>query len=362
MSRFFSRLSYSLCNEDWDVEHRALKIKPSDSAVCITASGDRPLHLLLDNCKEVVSVDANPSQNYLLNLKIAALRAFDYEHYLSFLGATPDKHRREGLQKLIKLMNPAAAQYWQQQRDSIIKGVLYQGALEKRVCTSAKILRFLRPEKTKQLFNFDDIESQKSFIDNEWDNFYWRRAFDIALHPFVTRFLLNDPGLYAYVDPSIHPASYLCQRIIDGLKRDVAKKNTFVSLVFQGRVDPEAFPPYLTEEGYNIIKKRFDRIAYHTTDIISYLESVPEQSFDIFSLSDVASYISEEEFNRLLLAVYKAARPGARFCMREFMSRRKIPQHLQPVFFRDTELEQQLEKQDRCYVYRFMVGHIAKTK
>lgn len=44
---FFSHLSYSFGNEDHSVERRALNCKKADRVLCITASGDLPLHLLL---------------------------------------------------------------------------------------------------------------------------------------------------------------------------------------------------------------------------------------------------------------------------------------------------------------------------
>lgn len=63
MGLFYSRLSYSIGNEDWKTEQKALQITPEDRILCVTASGDRPLNLLYSNCKEIVSVDANPFKN-----------------------------------------------------------------------------------------------------------------------------------------------------------------------------------------------------------------------------------------------------------------------------------------------------------
>ena len=70
MAKFFKRLSYSIGNEDWETEREALSIQADDKVLCITASGDRPLNLLMNECREIVSIDANPVQNYLLELKI----------------------------------------------------------------------------------------------------------------------------------------------------------------------------------------------------------------------------------------------------------------------------------------------------
>ena len=95
MASFFHRISYSFGNEDWRTEEKALAIEPGDRVVAVTASGDRPLHCLLGDPREVVAVDANANQNHVLRLKIAEMRQLDYERYVAFLGARPCKHRNE---------------------------------------------------------------------------------------------------------------------------------------------------------------------------------------------------------------------------------------------------------------------------
>ncbi len=70
MTTFFSRLSYTWGNEDWNTEREALQIGSQDTVLCITASGDRPLNLLVDDCHRMVAIDANQQQNYLLHLRL----------------------------------------------------------------------------------------------------------------------------------------------------------------------------------------------------------------------------------------------------------------------------------------------------
>ena len=83
--KFYQRLSYSFGNEDPITEQRALKIQPTDTVVCVTASGDRPLNLLVDDCKKIYSIDINPIQNHLLELKKHAMKELDFEDYLSLV-------------------------------------------------------------------------------------------------------------------------------------------------------------------------------------------------------------------------------------------------------------------------------------
>lgn len=360
MSSFFKRLSYSFGNEDWETEHKALRIKSGDRVLCITASGDRPLHLLLDDAKEIVSVDTNIIQNQLTKLKMAALKELEFKEYLAFLGAAGHVDRKKCLNKILKSLDASSAQFWKQREKIVAKGILYQGAIERWTKTTSSLVKVIRGKKIKKLFEFDDLHHQQKFIKEEWDTQSWRKVVEFALSPFVTKLFVKDPGLYSNIDPKIHVGSYMYDKMIGCMNRFLAKENSLISLIFQGHVGEAAFPPYLQEHYSREIKKKLNRITLETEDVISYLERAKENSFDCFSLSDVASYIDKESFLRMIHAVYRAAKPGARFSIRQFLSDQKIPENFSPFFQRDHALEEDLQKHDRCFVYRFMVGTINK--
>lgn len=360
MGSFFSRLSYSFGNEDWETEQEALNIQKGDRVVCITGSGDRPLHLLMSEGEEVVSVDANPYQNQLLNLKAAALQALDHHQYLSFLGARKGDAPLTLYPKLIAHLPPGSAQFWNAHLGMVAKGVLYQGSIEKLCQILAFLIGCLRRKKVQKLFEFEDIEEQKEFIRQEWDTPMWRGAFAIALHPLVTRMFVKDPGLYNHLGKDIRPSEYVRDRINKGLGMHLAKNAMLVNLAFKGKVPERALPPYLQRGESELIKARLSHLKVQNSDILTYLESMPDASFDAFSLSDVASYLSENDFFRLTKAILRTAKPKARFCMRQFMSNHQIPTELAKHFKRDRKLEKKLEAEDNCFVYRFTVGEVKK--
>lgn len=357
--KFFKRLSYSFGNEDWNTEHKALKINSEDSVFCISASGDRTLHTLLDDCKEVVSVDANPIQNDLLRLKVAAMDQLNFNEYLAFLGALPSRDRSKQLKRISHSMDAEAAKYWLKQERSIESGILFQGALERFGKLSSFVLHTLRPKKTKALFTFNNVEQQHKFVVKEWDNFYWKGIMKLFLgNPFFTKVSLNDPTLY--VSKTISVANWFQQRLNNCLKRYPAKECSLLSLFFNGNITKEAYPPYLTEEGFTKIKPKLGRIKTHTENAVTYLEAAPSQKFDAFSVSDIPSFLTQSDFHRLAEGIYRTAKPGARFSIRQVLSNHQFPKHLEQVFKRDSSLEQQLEDEDRCFVYRYMVGYIDK--
>jgi S-adenosylmethionine-diacylglycerol 3-amino-3-carboxypropyl transferase len=358
MAMFFLTLRYTFGNEDWRTEQKALEIKPQDRVLCITASGDRPLNLLLNPCQEIVCIDANKIQNYLLSLKSVAMQAFDYPTYLAFLGAYSNPHRKEALYQLLPKMPPDVSQFWLKNEKIVAKGILYQGAVERLVKKASNFISIFKNSKVHRLFEMKDLEEQKAFIQQHWNNRYWRKVFEIGLHPILTKLFIHDPGLYKNVN--IKPGHYIYDRMYASLEHCLARENLLISLILKGEVPKEAYPPYLTEQGTEVIKKRLNSLSIQTSDIISYLENAPERSFDCFSLSDVASYLKREDFIRLLRGIYRTAKPGARFSIRQFLSFHEIPDNLIPFFSRNSDLEKQLEKEDRCFVYRFMVGSIIK--
>lgn len=361
MDNFFSRLSYSLGNEDWQTEQDALQIQPDDKILCITASGDRPLNLLTKECREIVALDANPIQNYLLDLKMAAMQVFSYDRYLSFIGAEKNNHRLDDFKHLIPFLEKESAEFWLKNQKMIAKGVLYQGAIEKLTKIIALVLGVIRGNKIKKLFSFNDLNEQRQFVKDHWDKKWWKKMFELVLNPSISPFVIQDPGL-VNVSSTIQPGTYIYDRILDTLNRCLANQNPLISLIFQGYVPQAAFSPYLTIAGTKIIKKRLDLVTLQTGEIVKYLESINEPTFDCFSLSDIASYMDNAHYIRLLNAVYKTAKPGARFCIRQFLSSQQMPEELEPYFERNEILEKRLEREDKCFIYRFLIGTIQKEE
>jgi len=358
MADFYNRLSYSFGNEDWLTEQQALQLTPNDSVICITASGDRPLNLLTTDCKEILSIDANPIQNHLLELKSAAIKELDYDDYLAFLGLLDHPNRIELFQKLT--LPQEAKAYWNRQRGLIAKGIIYQGTIERLLFWLSKAIRTLRGSKAEELLAFDDLEQQRQFVNTQWETAKWKKSLELALNPFLTRLFVKDPGLYLSLDSSISPGLYVQQRLNAYLNEHLAKKSHLLSLLLMGKVDKAAFSPHLLERGVNRIRARIHRLESKTANFIDYLESIDEERFDRFSVSDVASYLTASDFERFVKAIFKTAKPGARFCMRQFMSAHHFPKELAPYFKRDHHLEEELEKQDSCFVYRFITGEIVK--
>ncbi|MFM2382775.1 MAG: hypothetical protein RL515_762, partial [Verrucomicrobiota bacterium] len=89
INSFFSDINYSAANEDGASELAALRLDARSRVLCITASGARPLELLLGDPQSVVAVDFNATQNHLLELKMAAYRELEYDEFAAFIRLRP---------------------------------------------------------------------------------------------------------------------------------------------------------------------------------------------------------------------------------------------------------------------------------
>ena len=359
MSDFRSTLNYSSVNEDWRTEARALAIGPGDRVLAITGGG-RPLDLLLAGPERVVAIDAVPAQSALLELEAAAMRTLAYDGYAAFLGLTPATRaeRRRVLERLLAGLGSEARAYWSAHRTLVEKGVLFQGRWERFFRLGSMVGRLVRPGKIRRLFAFEDLEEQRAFVGEHWDTAAWSWLHDAFLSRVVLRNVLGDPAFHAHV--AVRPGRFVRERMKESLLSVLARDNFMVSLTLRGQFAPRDLPPRLTPEGVAVIRERLDRLEIVTGDVIAHLEGVAPGTYTRLSLSDVPSYLSQKDFERLLAAVARAGAPGARFCIRLFLSRPEFPEGQAWVLVREPELERRLAEEDHAFAYDFIVGSVAR--
>lgn len=357
---FYEKLSYSIGNEDWKTEQQALKITPDCRVVSITASGDRPLNLLSQNFKELITIDANPTQNHLLWLKAAALEKLHYQDYLAFLGIHECSDRLHLYTKIKAALPESSLLFWNNQSKLLEKGVIYQGNVEKLCKVASRFIRLFRGQKVNDLFACSEIAQQQEVLQKNWETFLWKLTFKVGLHPWFTRLFIGDPGLYLTVDNHSTPAKYIYKELHSFLERKLAKESLLLSLLLNGKIEQSLFSPHLTENGIALILPHLHKMRSQDAPIIDFLEGCEENSIDRFSLSDVASYMRFPDYIRLIKAMHRAAKPGARYCIRQFLSSHEIPESLEAYFRREPDLENQLKKDENCFIYRFNIGTIIK--
>jgi S-adenosylmethionine-diacylglycerol 3-amino-3-carboxypropyl transferase len=356
--KFSQRISYSSCNEDSRSELKALHLGAGKRVFCITAGGGRVLNLLHDRPQEVVAVDVNPTQNYLLELKIAAMRALSYEPYLRFLGVRPARDRLKVYQGLRPDLSKAAGAFFDARPQIVRRGALFQGSLERFLVHVARVSHIVRPIWINRLFKFDDITKQRHFLDG-WNTRAWRFVGETLCRRSFLEMFSRDPGFWRFVPPEVP----LHRRIFDLMHRylcnHLARDSHLLQLVFFARYIYEpAMPIYLLPGSFERIREalKTTRITIVTAPAAAALADIADGTFDGYSIADVSSYLSESDFGTLMDEIMRTARAEARLCSRGIFVHRPLhPEHVRQVR-RDHNLERRLAFDDLAMVHEFLVG------
>jgi S-adenosylmethionine-diacylglycerol 3-amino-3-carboxypropyl transferase len=346
-------LVFTLSWEDPRSDREALKIQPTDVLLTIISGGCNTLSFLLDNPVKVFAVDINPSQSYILELKIAAMKKLHYAEFSEFLGLSPSKQRVEMYESLSHELTPDARTYWNNNLSVIGHGILGRGKYESFIAVFRKILNLMQGKKRIEgLFESKTLEQQQTYFDEVWNTRRWRAIFRV----FFNKKILARRGLSAeyfhFDDGSASFADSFFRRSRRAMRDLPIKDNYFLSQYLLGRyLSDDDLPDYLRKKNFDLIRNRLDRITIITADAKQWLSEQSSDIIDCFSLSNICELMSLEDTAKTFTEVFRTARKEARMCFRNLMIPRTVPDNLKESIYRDTELSTRLLQSDRSFVY-----------
>lgn len=360
LEKYRNCLNYTTCNEDSASEIKALKIKDTDTVVCITGSGSRTLDLLTERPQKILSVDFNPIQNYLLELKTAAIKNLNYQDYCGFLGISEMENREDIFEIIKDSLSGKACQFWTEHLFLIKQGIIYQGLFEQQRIRISEFFKKFRREQIEKMLTFDDLNEQCEYYHNVWDDEVWK--FILAMeNSAYNKGSFSDPAFYFFADETIDYSKFLHQRMEKAFTTTLVKENCFLALTINGSYQGvRKLPRYLEERYYPVLKRNIDKIEIVTGNIVDLLKGTESNSIDKFSLSDVSSYLNLDDFASLIEQIIRTGKNHSLLCIRNFLAKRDIPEEFQRNIGRYTSLEEELEREDLSFVYSFIVGEIIK--
>ncbi|KAK3341288.1 hypothetical protein B0T25DRAFT_336901 [Lasiosphaeria hispida] len=112
-TQFSNEYIYAFTWEDSRVDERLLQLGPDDVVLAITSAGDNILSYASQGPARIHAIDLNPTQNHLLELKIASFTALPYEDFWKMFGEGKHTEFRSLLiSKLSPHLSSRAFQYW----------------------------------------------------------------------------------------------------------------------------------------------------------------------------------------------------------------------------------------------------------
>jgi S-adenosylmethionine-diacylglycerol 3-amino-3-carboxypropyl transferase len=355
------RISYSSCNEDSACELRALRPGPGQRLFCVTAGGGRVLDLVAEGPDEVWAVDLNPSQNHLLELKIAGILELCYPEYLEFLGVRPNSERLATYARLRHRLTPEAQEYFDDRQRMLKAGVIYQGLLERFLAhVIVPVVRTLRPFWVRRLMAATTIEEQRRLV-REPGTRLWRALVGTLCRRRFLDWFSGEAGFWRYIPAEIALHTRIVENIFGYLENHLARDNHLVSLIFCGRyINEKALPPYLRPETFARLRAALahTRMRLVTGTVGDVLHQAPSGFFDGFALSDIGSYLDDVSFCGLFEQVMRTGRKGARLCSRGILYHRELPVECARRVRRERELEREFARDDASMVHDFLVGEL----
>jgi S-adenosylmethionine-diacylglycerol 3-amino-3-carboxypropyl transferase len=352
-SRIFADILYAQCWEDPEIDRQAFATGPSDTIFSITSGGCNALAFLIDNPEKIYALDMNPSQNHLLDFKMAAFAGLSYECMLELLGVTESRRRGELYQDVRPFLRLAGRAYWDGQAARIAEGVIHTGRYERYMKLLRTWLRFLKGRDLLEgFFAAEGEQERKELYRRRWDTTAWRLFTRVFLSRRMMGTLFTDE-FFRYVEGSFSFGDHFAERVRGALTSASLRENSFASYILLGGYpEPESLPVYLRRENFDLIRRRLDRIEMVTGTCEDFFGGREDSSIQKFNFSNIFEWMSPEAYASLLGEAYRVGAPGAVLTYRNLLVPRERPAALAGMFDSRRETARLLHARDRSFIYR----------
>ncbi len=209
---------------------------------------------LIDNHRKIITLDLNPYQNYLLDLKMATFRSLDYSQLLEFFGLSPSRRRAALYQALRSHLTLDSCEYWDNQPEKIHTGVIHCGRYEGYMHFLQKWFnRLMGRSLGEKLFAVESDAERYALYRCEWDNRRWRFLTRVLLSRTVMA-LLFDKVFFTQLEESFSFGNHFRDRLRRAVVELPLHKNYFFSYIMLGRFSSyHPLPVYLRRENFDAI-------------------------------------------------------------------------------------------------------------
>ncbi len=328
----------------------------------ITSGGCNTLAFLVDDPREVIALDANPYQNYLLDLKMAAFRVLAYEEMLEFVGVLPSSRRATLYRRLRSHLGPGSTAYWDGQDEKIRRGIIHCGRYEAYMAILRQwVCRLKGRRLVEQFFTARTKADRAVLYRKEWDTVGWRLLTRLLLSR-ATMTLLFDKAFFAQLGESFSFGGHFRGLVERALIELSPGENPYLSyILLESYRSPEALPLYLQRRSFDPIRTRLDRVRIITGTCEDYLASRLSGTISKFNFTNIFEWMPAESFEQVLRETVRVARAGAVITYRNLLVPRSRPASMADSILPDRGLSAELHAIDRSFIYNaYVVERIVK--
>jgi S-adenosylmethionine-diacylglycerol 3-amino-3-carboxypropyl transferase len=344
-----STVRYGAVWEDADVLCEALApIAPGKKLLSIASAGDNVLALLTLDPAEVIAIDCNAAQLSSLELRMAAFMCLCDDDIPRFLGAESSPNRLQTYAKLRTSLQASTREFWDCRPRQIELGIIRCGQLERYLDLFRKcILPLVHSKRTTNALLKEKSRSEREFFYQEvWNTWRWRLLFSAFFNQTTMTLFGRQASNFEHVSGSI--VTHLLQRVKHALVDLDTHNNPFLTYVVTGSYKPGALPKYLEPENIPRIRNRIARIRIVHGRVEN---SIGNEEFDGFNLSNIFEYMSPEQHERSYLYLLRHAKRKARFAYWNLFVQRSIPKQAELLVSNLFKTAEELHQRDRACSY-----------
>ncbi|RPD61501.1 hypothetical protein L227DRAFT_500209 [Lentinus tigrinus ALCF2SS1-6] len=342
-AQFGNEYIYAFTWEDPAEDQRLLNIGKDDVVFAITSAGDNVLNYALHGPRSIHAVDLNPTQNHLLELKVAAFCALSHGDTWKLFGEGRHPGFRDLLlNKLSPYLSSRAFQYWLDNTSAFTcRGGLYETGgtriavklskwLFRLLCLSREIRRMcsaktLREQRAIWRTRLRPVVLNKylSYLVVANQQFLWR-ALGV---PTNQRDMITDDGIAASVASggAFSAKEAMWKYVVNTLDPVVENtllrdSNYFYRLCLMGRYSEECHPAYLSKDAHTTLSKpgAFDGLRVHTDEFVEVLARIKSETVTVAVIMDHMDWFDPEgsQASEEIRAINKAMKIGGRVLLR----------------------------------------------
>ncbi|CAG9467464.1 unnamed protein product [Pedinophyceae sp. YPF-701] len=323
--RFPPTFLYTQSWEDPRPDMEVLKINSDDVVLTLTSGGCNALNLCLQGAREVVTVDCNPAQSALVEIKKAAIEHGSYEDAWKLFG----EGKHEDIERLYERelapwLSENSLKFWNSRLHYFRGGLYYQGGMGMVVWAMAVLCRIFFLTKTLDKFvHAPTLEEQRKVWLGCW-------AVRLFLHApaflkwilsslcgilFLNRFVMWFGGgvplkqLELIEKDGVHITEYVGRTFHSAaMNTHVRNDNYFYYNCLTGRFSKECCPSFLTQHGFQELKN--GKIKNLTVANNFFVPELAKRKYSKVIMMDHADWLPVESCEELAQTLGKQVVKG----------------------------------------------------
>jgi len=302
---YTGKIIFNCAWEDPALDLEALKLTKDDNIVVITSAGCNVLTYAIHEPNHIYSIDRNPCQNALLELKIAAIKEFDFDTFWKMFGeGRIPEFTKKYYPRLREYLSPASKAFWDKNSHyfdgkGFRKSFFYHGCSGFLAWVVMRIYCRLIPGLVRALqsmFTVESIEEQRRIFKEVVDRKLWSPLLERTLSsPLALSFMNGVPKPQQKLLEQEGGVAVFLRRVFEWLMTEsFLRENYFYKVYVDGEYSRECCPEYLKEDNFYKLKNGgVERISVHTTTITEFLREHKKKDISRFILLDHMDWLSE---------------------------------------------------------------------